>query len=101
MKQNKSSCENKRENLKEWRDFRFQNSFQKTFLLHLDDSAFDVVFEEGLLICTNNPVSAKFSVNVILTVKGIPLLAQKFPRDTQCRVQEIWLVLTDIKEEGL
>ena len=44
-----------------------------------EDFAFYVVFEEGLLICINNPVSAaKSSVNVTSTVKCIALLKYNF-----------------------
>ena len=60
-----------------------------------------IVFEEGLVICINNPVSAKFSVNAISTVKGIGLLPYNFSRHAQFRLREIWLVLIFLKEEGL
>ena len=39
-----------------------------------EEFAFYVVFEEGLVIFINNPVSAKFSVNATWAVKGIALL---------------------------
>ena len=66
-----------------------------------EDFAFYVIFEEGLVICINNPDSAKFSVHRALTVKSIALLQFKFPRHTQCRVQKLRLVLILLKEEGL
>ena len=47
-----------------------------------EDFAFYVIFEEGLVICINNPDSAKFSVHRASTVKGITLLQLKFPRHT-------------------
>ena len=43
-----------------------------------EDFAFYVIFEEGFVIFINNPVSAKFSVNVTLTVTGIALLQHNF-----------------------
>ena len=36
-----------------------------------ENFALYVVFEEGIDICINNPVSAKFSDNAASTVKGI------------------------------
>ena len=66
-----------------------------------EDFAFYVTFEEGLVICINNPDSAKFSVHRVSTVKGIALLQLKFPRHTQCRAQKLQLVLIVLKEEGL
>ena len=51
-----------------------------------EDFAFYVVFEEGLVICINNPVSIKFSVNVTSTLKGRVLLPCNFSRHAQCRV---------------
>ena len=66
-----------------------------------EDFAFYVVFEEGLVICFNNPISAKFSVNMTSTVKGIALLPYNFLRHAQCRLRELWLVLIFLKEEGL
>ena len=44
---------------------------------------------------------SKVSVHKGSTVKGIALLQLKFPRHTQCRVQELRLVLIVVKEEGL
>ena len=77
---------------------------QKKLRLHgsepEEDLAFYVVFQEGLVICTNNPVSAKFSV-MISTVKDIALLPYNFSRHAQCRVRELWLVLIFLIEEGL
>ena len=52
-------------------------------------------------MCINSPASAKFSVHSASTVKGIGLLQLRFPRYTQCRVQELRLVLIELKEEGL
>ena len=66
-----------------------------------EEDALYVVFQEGFVICINNPVSAKFSVHVTSTVKRIPLLQLKFPRHTQCTVQELRLVLIVVKEDGL
>ena len=43
----------------------------------------------------------KVSVHRTSTVKGTTLLQLKFPRHTQCRVQELRLVLIVAKEEGL
>ena len=78
---------------------------QKKSLFHgsepEEDFAFYIVFEEGLVICINNPVSAKFSVNVKSTVKDIALLPYILSRHAQCRVREVWLVLNVLKEEGL
>ena len=59
-----------------------------------EDFAVYIVFEEGLVMCINNPVSAKFSSNLKLTMKGIALLQYNFSRHAQCRVQEVWLFLT-------
>ena len=59
-----------------------------------EDFAVYVVFEEGLVMCINNPVSTKFSINVKSTVKGIALLQYNFSTHAQCRVQEVWLFLT-------
>ena len=53
-----------------------------------------------MVICINSPVSAKLSVNATSTVKGIGLLTYNFSRQAQCRVQELWLVLIVLKEEG-
>ena len=64
-------------------------------------SALYVVFEEGLVICINNTVSAKFSVDVTLIAKGIALLPYNFLRHARCRLRELWLVLIFLKEEGL
>ena len=59
-------------------DYQQNGRVQKKSRLHGSEpeecSAFYVVLEEGLVICINNPVSAKFSVNVTMTVKGIALL---------------------------
>ena len=69
-----------------------QPRIQKKSRLHgsepEEDIAFCVVFEEGLVICINNPVSAKFSV-VISTVKDIALIPYNFSRHVQCRVREL------------
>ena len=65
-----------------------------------EDFAVYVIFEEGLVICFNSPVSAKFLVNVTSTVKGIGLLPYNFSRQAQCRVQKLWLALIVLKEEG-
>ena len=81
----------------------FYTRVQKKSRLHgfepEEDFAFYVIFEEGLVICTNNPVSAKFSI-VTSTVKDIALLSYNFSRHAQCRVQELWLVLIFLIEEG-
>ena len=53
------------------------------------------------MIYINNLVSTKFSVNVAFAVKGIDLQPYNFLRYSQCRVQEVWLVLIFLKEEGL
>ena len=63
-----------------------------------EEFAFYVIVEEGLAICINSPVSAKFSVNVTSTVKGIGLQPYNFSRHSQCRVQDLWRVLTFLKE---
>ena len=65
-----------------------------------EDLAFYVVFKEGLVICTNNPISAKFSV-VTSTVKDTALLPYNVSRHAQCSVRELWLVVMCLKEEGL
>ena len=53
------------------------NRVQKKSRLHgsepEENFAFYVVFEEGLVICINNPVSAKFSSHRATTVKDIAL----------------------------
>ena len=48
-----------------------------------ENFALYVVFEEGFEICTDNPVSAKFSYYATSTVKGIAHLQLKLPRNTQ------------------
>ena len=44
---------------------------------------------------------SKVSVHRASTVEGIALLQLKFPRHTQCIVQELRLVVIVVKEEGL
>ena len=66
-----------------------------------EDFDFYIVFEGGIVICINNPASAKFSVNVKSTVKGIALLPYNFWRHAQYKVQELLLVLIVLKEKGL
>ena len=66
-----------------------------------EDFAFYVVFEEGLVICVKNPVSAEFSANAKSIVKGIALLQENFSRHKQCRVKEHCLVSIVLKQEGL
>ena len=51
------------------------------------------VYEEGSEICTDNPVSAKFSYYATSTVKSIAHLQLKLLRHTQCRVKKLGLVL--------
>ena len=75
------------------------HSVQKKSRLHgsepEEDFAFYVVFEKGTGI--NNPVSAKFSINVKSTVKGRAPLQCNFSKYAHCRVQEVWLFLTSEK----
>ena len=66
-----------------------------------ENFALHAVFEEGIEICINNPVSAKFLYNATSTVKGIAHLQYKLPRYAHCRIEELWLVLIVLKEEGL
>ena len=74
-----------------------RNRVQKKSRLHgsepEENFALYDVFEEGFEIRINNPVSAKFLYNATSTVKGIAHLQEKLPRHTQCRVQNLWLVL--------
>ena len=66
-----------------------------------EDFASYVTFEGGLAIFISNPISVGFSVNLTSTLRGIALLQYNFSRYTQCRVQELWLVLNFVREEGL
>ena len=84
-----------------FRTFRIQKNSRLHGSEPEEDFAFFIVFEEGLVSCINNLGSAKFSVNVKSTVKGMALLQYSFSRHTQCRVEELWLVLIFLKEEGL
>ena len=66
-----------------------------------DNFALYVVFEEDYEIYIDKPVSPKLSYNATSTVKGIAHLQLKLPRNTQCRVEKLWLVLIVLEEEGL
>ena len=64
-----------------------------------ENFAFYVVFEEGLVIGTNKPVSAKLSVHRASAVKGIALIQWKIPRNAQCIIQELRPLLIALKEK--
>ena len=58
-----------------------------------EEFAFYVIFEEGLVICIKNALSAKSPVHRASTVKGIALLQKYFSKNTLYRVQIVLIVL--------